>query len=316
MAKGNMFLGMSRGSVGDVTFYRGRGQQLARARNRAPRNPKTYAQIVQRMILATASKAYSRMKDITDHSFQNVQYGAESQSYFLKKAMDRIRGFVANELANFPATSQDPFAWVGLARPDSIAESGYGLLISEGSIPTVIPVYKIVGTQEEPEYELSRFGSEITVAEGATPTLGEVLESFGAILGDQITVVGILGNGLFSVSRYCVKSDADDTKAWYPDVQEGIDSDILTDESRFGNVLLAFDATEKGMKVKPVYDGQQVEAAAVIISRKVGNVWQRSTQYLMPVVDVQSVSGIIALWKLSSASIGAESPYYLNNADD
>ena len=316
MAKGNMFLGMSRGSVGDVTFYRNQGQQCARARNRAPRNPKTYAQIVQRMILATASKAYSRMRGITDHSFQGVQYGAQSQSYFLKKAMDRIRGFVANELANFPATSQDPFAWVGLARPDSVAESGFGLLISEGSIPTVTPVYKNVGTQEEPEYELSRFGSEITVSEGQSPSLADVLESFGASLGDQITIAAILDNGLFTVSRYCTSSDADDTQTWYSDAQEGIDSDILTDESKMGDVMLNYVSAEKGMVVQPLTVGRQVEAAAVIISRKVGSVWQRSTQYLMPAAAVQNVSGIVALWELSGSSIEAESPYYLNNADD
>lgn len=316
MAKGNMFLGMSRGSVGDVTFYRNQGQQCARARNRNPRNPKTYAQIVQRMILATASKAYSRMKGITDHSFQNVQYGAQSQSYFLKKAMDRIRGFVANELANFPATSQDPFAWVGLARPDSVAESGFGLLISEGSIPTVIPVYKNIGTEAEPEYELSRFGREMTVGEGEDPTLGDVLISLGAARGDQITIVGVLGNGLFTYARYCVSADADETKRWYMEVQEGIDSDILTDESREGGVMLNFVAAEKGMVVVPMFEDLQVEAAAVIISRKVGNVWQRSTQYLMPAAAVQNVSGIVALWELSDTSIEAESRYYLNNADD
>lgn len=316
MAKGNMFLGMSRGSVGDVTFYRNQGQQCARARNRAPRNPKSYAQIVQRMILATASKAYSRMKGITDHSFQGVSYGAQSQSYFLKKAMDRIRGYVAEELANFPVVSQDPFAWVGLARPDRVGESGFGLLISEGSIPSVVPVYKTVGTVEEPEYELSRFGSEMATGEGEDPSLGDVLLSLGASLGDQITIAAILDNGMFTVSRYCVAADADDSIRWYQDIEEGISSGILTDESREGNIYLNFVLSEKGMVVQPTLLSRQVEAAAVIISRKVGNVWQRSTQYLMPVSSVQTVSGIVALWELSSASIEAESPYYLNNADD
>ena len=41
MAKGNMLMGYSRGSVGDVTFARIKGQQIARARNRNPKNPKT-----------------------------------------------------------------------------------------------------------------------------------------------------------------------------------------------------------------------------------------------------------------------------------
>lgn len=305
-----------KGKLGNIVGYKGRdGKRLARIRQTEVKNPKTDGQIIQRMILATGSKAYGLMKSICDHSWQGVAYGGVSQSYFLKKAMERIRKFVADSMAVFPSSVTDPQQWVGLARPDRLWEAGYGLQISEGTIPSVTPVYKNIGTQEEPEYELSRFGSEITVAQGATPTLGDVLESFGANRGDQITIVGILRNGQFSHSRYCVASEADDTKAWYPDVQEGIDSDILTDESKFGNVMLAFDATEKGMKVEPAFEGQQVEAAAVIISRKVGNVWQRSTEYLMPVRMVSSVDAIIKLWQLGTTEIPTENPYYLNNAD-
>lgn len=50
MAKGNMLLGMSRGSVGDVTFYRSGGSQRARARNRKPANPMTVRQQTQREV--------------------------------------------------------------------------------------------------------------------------------------------------------------------------------------------------------------------------------------------------------------------------
>lgn len=54
MAKGNMLLGYSTGSVGDVTFARVKGQQTQRARNRNPNNPKTPAQMYQRAKLAAA----------------------------------------------------------------------------------------------------------------------------------------------------------------------------------------------------------------------------------------------------------------------
>ena len=43
MAKGNMLLGFSRGSVGDLTFYRRNSQQVTRARARVVKNPKTLA---------------------------------------------------------------------------------------------------------------------------------------------------------------------------------------------------------------------------------------------------------------------------------
>lgn len=58
MAKGNMLLGYSRGSVGDVTFYRSGGSQRARARNRNPNNPRTRSQQTQRAIFSNAVKFY------------------------------------------------------------------------------------------------------------------------------------------------------------------------------------------------------------------------------------------------------------------
>lgn len=58
MAHGNMLLGYSRGSVGDVTFTRTNGQQVTRARNRRPKNPKSYGQMYQRSLFANAVKMY------------------------------------------------------------------------------------------------------------------------------------------------------------------------------------------------------------------------------------------------------------------
>lgn len=75
MAKGNMFLGMARGKVGDVVFYRADGQQLSRVRNRNPRNPRTNAQLFQRAIMATVVQAYAAGKELFDHSFQGFQSG-------------------------------------------------------------------------------------------------------------------------------------------------------------------------------------------------------------------------------------------------
>lgn len=58
MAHGNMLLGYSRGSVGDVTFTRTNGQQIVRARNRRPKNPRSNSQMAQRSLFASAVKMY------------------------------------------------------------------------------------------------------------------------------------------------------------------------------------------------------------------------------------------------------------------
>lgn len=60
MAKGNFLLGYARGSVGDVTFSRVKGNQVAKARNRNPANPNTIAQAMQRSLFADAVRFYTR----------------------------------------------------------------------------------------------------------------------------------------------------------------------------------------------------------------------------------------------------------------
>lgn len=49
-----MLLGYARGSVGDVTFSRVKGQQVQKARNRNPKNPNTETQVLQRAKFAAA----------------------------------------------------------------------------------------------------------------------------------------------------------------------------------------------------------------------------------------------------------------------
>lgn len=60
MAKGNFILGYARGSVGDVTFSRVKGNQVAKARNRNPANPNTIPQAMQRSLFADAVRFYTR----------------------------------------------------------------------------------------------------------------------------------------------------------------------------------------------------------------------------------------------------------------
>lgn len=98
MARGNLFLGMGRGSVGDVTFYRSDGQQLSRARNRKPRNPKTQAQLYQRAIMATVVKAYQAGQEIFDHAFQGYSKGSGCQRQFTSLNAKFLRDAVSADI--------------------------------------------------------------------------------------------------------------------------------------------------------------------------------------------------------------------------
>lgn len=317
MAKGNMFLGMSRGSVGDVTFYRNRGNQVARARNRKPMNPKTEAQTIQRMILATASKAYSRMKGIVDHSFQGVQYGGVSQSYFLKRAMEDIRNWVAQTISitgEYPAALRNPLVYRGLSFPLDAHQAGVGLLISEGTIPSVPAV---LNTPEAgSDAIVDHFGGLITT--GGIPHVIEVMNALGAVKGDQITSVGLLADGSFSASRYVIKSDASD---------DDLDSDREEGAAAFdklktiiGNVYINFKSGASANQLKAFVSASSGEliAAAIIISRKVGDVWQRSTQclvWLSDAGDYTTTDVVAAEWLAGTAQIDTVNPRYLNQAE-
>lgn len=129
MSKGNMLLGFARGSVGDLTFYRRNAQQITRARSRVVKNPKTIAQQMQRAIMRTAVSAYGVLKNICDHSFEGVAYGADSYAKFLKLNLDMLRSLAAeggentksfvpsgfNGLVPMPwILSKGSISWVGL----------------------------------------------------------------------------------------------------------------------------------------------------------------------------------------------------------
>lgn len=151
MAKGNMLLGFSRGSVGDLTFYRRNSQQVARARARVVKNPKTLAQQMQRAIMRTSVEAYKILKEVCDHSWEGVAYGANSYAEFQKQNMSMLRRLAAaggqntksflpsgfNGLVAMPwVLSKGSIAWNGLDESKSAAEGDY-IVLTGNYMPSI-----------------------------------------------------------------------------------------------------------------------------------------------------------------------------------
>lgn len=83
--KGNMFLGYARGSVGDVTFSRVKNQQVARARNRNPNNPRTAAQMTQRTRFMSAVKFFSRgVQNLFQFAFEDKRPQESDYNAFMR----------------------------------------------------------------------------------------------------------------------------------------------------------------------------------------------------------------------------------------
>lgn len=131
MSKGNLFQGMARGSVGDVTFSRLNGKQIARVRNRNPRNPRTNPQLYGRAIMATVMRAYSAGREIFDHSFEGVSVGAASQNRFLSLNNRALREYLAADINNSVLVNKSVNTFVG-PKVQSPVPSRY--IISEGSL--------------------------------------------------------------------------------------------------------------------------------------------------------------------------------------
>lgn len=106
MAKGNIILGYLRGSIGDITFFRAKGQQMSRARNRAPANPRTVAQMDQRAKMACAVKFFIQVgANFFKYAFEGKK---ETESYFNAFVKNNIQtgGYIgkqASSVYDFPA---------------------------------------------------------------------------------------------------------------------------------------------------------------------------------------------------------------------
>lgn len=124
-----MLQGMARGAVGDIVFSRLNGQQIARVRNRNPKNPKTNAQLYQRAVMATVMQAYSAGKVIFDHAFQGRSVGGANQREFMSRNAKILRGLLAADLQTGSSKAR-------FVAPGGIYPVGFeGMQISAGTYP-------------------------------------------------------------------------------------------------------------------------------------------------------------------------------------
>lgn len=116
-----MMLGYSRGSVGDVTFSRLKGQQIAKARNRNPNNPKTKTQMMQRSLFVSATKFYQQARaKFFKFAFEDKKYHESDFNAFMRHNVKNGTNMTqeAVQAYNYPALglwalskgSLEPFA--------------------------------------------------------------------------------------------------------------------------------------------------------------------------------------------------------------
>lgn len=317
MSKGNLFLGFARGKVGDVVFSRQSGEQVARARNRSPKNPQSPLQMLQRVVLKTNSTAYSMLQPICNHSFQGRQEGTDNQSRFSEiniAAMRRQLRDVINSGDPEEILQSTEFNFAG--KYSSLAQFR-SYVISEGTLPVL-------------SYDVDSNQGGLSLPElSANMTYAQVVAALGLQQGDQITFVGLTiddrtsaetseFNGLKYARVILEPSDGDMSKPFLL-AGEGSSYTInLPNEKNDGDVVF-FVGTNK---LLVEFAGSAVESAnalagfAVIASRLSGGVWARSTQSLVLESNLHQDHNIGYLYDaIYSFLTATNSSLYLNQAE-
>lgn len=291
MATGSFMMGTLKGKLGETVAMRRNGKQVVRAYISNPKNPNSQKQQVQRMVQATAAQAYSAMKKICDHSFEGVQVGQKSMSYFMSKNMDYLRASIAANGDGTLINASADFVRKGVNLP---VLNKY--VVGKGTLPAVQLIdSQLTGSQGQTVASVV-FLSESVGSTTADACNGFVLSNNGQV-GDWFTFLFLLRenaniqNGQqvyrFAFVRFVVQAtDEDETgdlllvpSLTNVGVPSAGFSDAIISVNAEGETSgkLAFDASSVLSNLGDL-DGQQTICAyAVIHSRQnVGGSWQRS----------------------------------------
>lgn len=294
MAKGSLS-GVRKGKKGDSVYYKiaasnNKDKQGERQYIGAVTNPKTDAQVEQRMKMTPAVNLYRALKDdVLDHSFQGVKYGARSHSEFMKMAMQK-------------ALNQLPYVSKG---ETDIIPAPY--IISKGGLPDI----GVIGMQDQSFVCGLGLNFEVPEASPYKDYVDTILwANPGLKRGDQLTAVCVYrynGFNQVKVTRLIL----DETK-----YQAGVRWGLIMAEQ-------GLELTSDGVFVQ-VPSGAEKIAGALILSRPVlskssGSVsWNRSTtslwvmpEYLQSWQTEEKLNAAIASYKSNAAN--PTSDWYLND---
>lgn len=291
---------MGRGSVGDVTFYRADGQQLSRARNRKPRNPKSNAQLIQRAISATIVQAYKAGSIIFDHSFEGKSVPAGSQRQFLSVNMRKLREQVLASLESQPSATD-----VSVVSPRAVYPVPNTYRISEGSL--IQNLFEITTADDE-------FGAKPT-SPNAGETIAQYLSRLNIQAGEIFTVCvfGAQGTNRTSLSspqctfgfmRFTVKEEAISSQAV---AREAKYVDIFTVDSS-GAGIDPVKAITSVVKIEDI-DFAASEYGAIGVIRSNENSGLRSTSDMVLTDTIEwgvAPSNLIQSWSQDSGSVDSE----------
>ena len=294
------------GKVGNKVYYRANGKTVVREAV-TPKNPKTNAQTIQRVIALQVAKTYTKFKDICDHAFEGFTMGAQCANQFRKLNMRYLRAR-ASEINQAGLSLAQFYNFQPIGSTEWVPGA---VILSQGQLPRIVT--------EMAQNELGLYAGRVSISEN---TYAGVINSLSLKRGDQLTFVTVSKvNGEYVASWARVILD--------PRNQDGsgaalstafVDAEGVIQNPSWknkGKIYLDFDTDHLDFIANPV-NGAVCVASAIIVSRKDGEEWLRSNSQLT-ISEAAIGSDLISLWDAVESSyqaseIDLENEEYLNNA--
>lgn len=285
MAQSKGFFGLRKGSTKSLTFSVLDGKQITKDRVYDVKNPRTEAQMRQRMLMTTIGAAYKTLKSIADHSFEGYSSGMQCMRQFNSRNLNRFKqaaaakGSVAFNEYKDGDVNPMPF------------------ILASGSLPGFAFKFdktsnlEIVGEKEDADF---------TTAEGIYAALGvqrNDLITFCTVIGEGTTINGVYSYKAenFNIVRlYCDKSGSVTKPA-----------DAFTISTNNDQATITMSTTANAITIKT----GKADFGAVIQSRKNDSGWLRSDAVM--IVNDTVIADVKTANQLATYPVGTE--LILNN---
>lgn len=285
MAQSKGFFGLRKGSTKSLTFSVLDGKQITKDRVYDVKNPRTEAQMRQRMLMTTIGAAYKTLKSIADHSFEGYSSGMQCMRQFNSRNLNRFKqaaaakGSVAFNEYKDGDINPMPF------------------ILASGSLPGF--AFKFDGTSNL-EIEGEKEGADFTTAEG-------IYAALGVQRNDLITFCTVIGEGATTNGVYSYKAENFNIVRLYCDKSGKVTkpADAFTISTNNDQASITMSTAANAITIKT----GAADFGAVIQSRKNDSGWLRSDAVMIVAEDV--ISGVKTANQLATYPVGTE--LILNN---
>lgn len=300
------WLGRSRNKLGGAVTYTSDGRVIARSMPASVKNPRTVNQIITRVILSTASKAYSKLQGIVDHSFEGYREGAKNQQRFIKVNTSHLRSAYR--------TAQQAGRDIGNYNKKDVMASLVNLyVVSEGTLPTVLYALAL-GQQGNGSIQLT--GLTISDTIGSETTYAQVCEQLGLPVGAQLTFGYLIGAkdgaeiNRVKVARCILEPANGDASTAF--ISDGV---LQSPNAKNEMAQVEFELVDGVLGVGYLGVNTSIESVKgvyVIASVYENEKWRRSTQQIYMDANLQSEDTMREAIESWATATDVSSPLYLN----